>query len=282
MACQAEQTQQAAEKPAPNKLDYAASSAERLTRRFDSVIVGAWVKSDYLDAVAARHSTFAAHSEASGITVLHINPANRVGDSLEIGAGYNNHEGYPMKLGYKPGHNPHSLETTYTDGEPAGSFDELGYHIFANDTTLLLSKYAPDKRLLSTTRFRRVLRHLPTADNLELGLSHAVNTLLFAGTFAGTDFAGRAARLQFTADGYVRGIPGVHTYQVQTDFAVSIENNLDHIFLDIYEKRQQRLAYTFRADSLYLHETKTVLGTDSISELQNARLLYRLVRLDEP
>ncbi|GAB3848812.1 hypothetical protein GCM10028822_12260 [Hymenobacter terrigena] len=89
-----------------------------------------------------------------------------------------------------------------------------------------------------------------------------------------TDSAGHVSSVHFTADGKVQGLPGHKAYQVNTDFEGPF-HDFDSVFLDIYQKAQDELAFAMNGDTIRLY---TLHDDTSTYKRQRGRLRYMLIR----
>jgi hypothetical protein len=257
----------------------AAVQAEALAAQFGPILRGGWVNADYLAAVRRTKSPLQAFELARPVSEVHFNPRRRTGDSLRTMMGLGNHEGAPLTVYFRPGLGLTALPTSYRDYETPASFSQLGYQISARDTTLQLTTYSKARKVLARTTLQRV----PGASLTELDAAQrAVNQLLLAGSYLGTDSLGRLARLQFTADGRVKGLKGFQKYDVAIDFGGGPGNDIDHIKLDVYTRHSRPMAYRHSGDTLHLYAATLLLpgpATDlEVETLVRGRRLFTLVR----
>jgi hypothetical protein len=273
----------ACQRPQPESADPARSgeaaalltpAATATLQRVSPFMRGVWVKTDYLAAIKRTRSPFAASSKLTDIVALSIDPRQAAGDSLVIGASLNNHEGASFSALLRQGLQLTSLPVTWPDYVQPTNFYELSYRITASDTAVLLNKYNPQKRLLQSVQFSRVPGVPFSETSPSDGLQYFVNRQLLAGTYTATDAKGNKKQVQFSPTGQVTGLDGFREYYLATDFAVTMENNLDNIIFDIGTKRQQDFVYTISQDTMRLYTAQVVEP-----DLVRGPLQYTLVRV---
>ncbi|MFC7667971.1 hypothetical protein ACFQT0_11680 [Hymenobacter humi] len=217
------------------------------------------------------------------VSEIHINPAARTGDSLVTELGLGNHEGGNMTLYFRAGQQANALPTSFRNYDSPGSFAELSYRVGGRDTTLQLTTFSQERKVLSRASYQRVAGARPGT----LGaLNRAVNKLLFAGSYTGVDSLGRPVRMQFEADGRLKGLKGFKSYSVNTDFSGGPGADIDHLVLDPQTPHRKLMGYHHRADTLRLYaaklvEPRLVAGSQddyTLPELVRGRLLFTLVR----
>jgi hypothetical protein len=243
---------------------------QALVQKLKPIIQGGWVNKAYIDKILKTKSPQAA-SDASGIiTAMWI---NFKGDSLEIGANYNNHEGNVIKGKLKPGRRPFVLGF-YNDN---GTDDELGYTFKNGDTVLLLYTHdAGTKRVIKTEYVKSLIRSDNFSDKTDYldEVDYLINRGLIAGKYVNTDTLGAKSDVVFTNGGNVKGLSNFKTYYIQDDFT-GPEENLDQIIFELYKKNQVDFAFKIKADTLSIFTTKE--SADS-TELYYNKLVYKLVK----
>ena len=175
-----------------------------------------------------------------------------------------------MSIYFKPGLQPNSLPTSYRYYESAGSFSELSYNIGASDTTLVLTTYNKNHKVLARATYQRV--HGASLANL-VALNQAVRQLLFVGRYTGTDSIGRAVQMEFTASGRFQGLNGFRAYDVQTDF---LSDTIDYLTLDAETKHIRHMGFRRSADTLRLYAARE--EDNPVPTMVRGRLLFTLVR----
>ncbi|MCB2410785.1 hypothetical protein [Hymenobacter lucidus] len=251
------------------------AQAQVLARQFGPFLRGAWVNTEYLTAVNKTKSPILAADRAGRVSEMDISLAGQAGDSLEVILGLGNHEGDDMTIYFRPGLQATSLPTNYLDYKEPSNFTEISYVLGPGDTMLVLTTYSKARQIVDRSSFRRVPGVQP--GKLD-GLNAAVNSLLFAGRYAGIDSVGKPVQLQFTASGQLRGLAGVDAYYTSTDFGVGPGNDIDNITFKNKDTPVRTLGFQHRADSVRLFATKLVFDKDSVETLVRGRVLYKLKR----
>ena len=248
------------------------------------ILSGAWLNATYMASLRKTHSPRQAHGHwgSSGITEILIDPTSYKGDSMAVALGISNHEGMPLRYVHlRQGQAANSWPTTsYAEGNGDALLEiNLRYTIRNADTLLYLDQRNKKTKRVITTAFQQLrgcsgkgaaLQSPP----LQIPLSHFVNCLDFAGIHLLTDSVGHNSSVRFTEDGNVQGLQGHQTYEVNTDFEGPF-HELDTVFLDIYQKTQQVLAFTTNGDTVRLY---TVHDDTITYKRQRGRLCYTLIR----
>lgn len=283
LACQnsdSEQRSATATPPADTAVAPAAGAApstqtQMLARQFGPFLRGTWVNTEYLAAVTKAKSPILAADKVGEVSEMDISLARQAGDSLEVTLALNNHEGGSLTVYFRPGLQATSLPTSYPDYEVLSNFTEISYVLGPGDTMLVLTTYSKARTIVDRSSFRRVPG--VRVGKLE-GLNTAVNRLLFAGRYTGLDSLGRPVQLQLTADGQLRGLPGVDTYYVSTDFGGGPGNNIDNLTLSYQNTPVRTLGFQHRVDTVRLFATRLAFDKDSVETLVRGRVLYTLRR----
>ena len=252
-------------------------ATKSFARQVWPIVAGTWVNFAYAEKLRKTHSPRLAHKhwDRSGITVILIDPQNQKGDSMVVTLGSANHEGLPTRYVHmRPGKTSNSLATTGQTGAAEETDVSIRYGFLKGDTLLYLDQYDKKTAKILTTAFQKV-RSLPkTGITLQTALDHFVNSLDFQGTYKGVDSTGNEFPVRFTNTGQVKGIPGIKTYQVNTDFEGPF-HELDAVFFDIYQKNQQQLAFEIHRDTIRLYG---VLDDTTLYKRTRGRLRYTLVK----
>ncbi len=260
------------------------SATGSITQRMRPLLGGAWLNSTYAAYLQKNHSPRQAHGHwgASDITEILIDPLSFKGDSMAVAMGAANHEGLPLRYVHlREGKAANSWPTTTNAGEGDDELLEtsLRHQIHNADTLLYLDQRNKKTGRVITTAFQRLCGSSGSgaalqSPPLQVPLARFVNGLLFTGTHSMTDSADHISSVHFTADGKVQGLPGHKAYQVNTDFEGPF-HELDTVFLDIYQKTQEELAFTTNGDTIRLY---TVHDDTTTYKRQRGRLRYTLIR----
>jgi hypothetical protein len=243
------------------------------------------VSSQYLNAVArSRSPEKASESFPDGPVAIFINPIPATADSIKAGVVYNMHEGGEITVLFRAGREPHSVQVKLREGD--NTVSDLVYHVSSTDTTLTLLLRATKQ--IKRLTYRRALRANGKTD-LSNGVENALNKILVASSYTGTDSLGHPVQARFSANGQLTGLPFT-TYLIHTDFfSPSIG---DALIFDSDTKRRKELAAAFGRDTLRLytiHETifYAAASTDSVRldsayNFRRGHLRYQLVRVKQP
>ncbi|TGE28537.1 hypothetical protein [Hymenobacter metallicola] len=274
IACQqsASTEQAAATAPPPqSQTTYPAT----LAQRFGPLLRGSWVNADYLAHVRKSHSPQLAFDYTGEISEFSISLAKQSADSLVVGLGLGNHEGGNLTIYFRSGLQPNSLPTNWPDYEEPGNVSEISCQVGPRDTTLVLTTYSRDRKVVRRVSYERVPG--VAADEI-VALNRAVNTVLFAGRYTGQDSVGRPVQIQFTPDGRVQGLPGATSYDTSTDFGGGPGNDIDNVTFSNAARADRTIHFTRNADTLRLYSTTLLEPVDDAPTLTRGHLLYRLVR----
>jgi len=233
---------------------------------FKSILNGVWYQASYIDSIQKTKSPFLSRNSLAEYVELYINPEETTGDSLEIGAP-GIHEGTSFTIYFRPGMTHTSLPTNIVDYDTASNFYELGYNISVGDTSLILSIYNKDKKIIYQTQY------LKAPKNSEQPLQYMVNRTLFAGRYKAEDSSGQVSILRFTNDGQLYGLPNYKKYYVLTDFVAESDNSVDQVCFDIQTDNQRCYGFTIQADTINLYDLKESMDTTQFGELK-----YKLVK----
>ncbi|TGE10416.1 hypothetical protein [Hymenobacter fodinae] len=242
--------------------------------RVAPILRGVWVKADYLADVARTKSPLKSARKLTDLVAFSVEPGRANGDSLLVDANYNNHEAATFQVVLRPGLQPTSLPTTWSDYAQLTNFYELAYRLSPTDTVLVLNKYNQQKRLLQSVSYSRIPGVPPSNSAPSDGLQYFVNRQLLAGTYTALDAKGNKKEVRFTPTGQVEGLDNFRQYYVATDFVVTVENNLDNLIFDIGTKRQQDYVYTISHDTVRLYNARV-----AEPDLLRGPLQYTLVRV---
>ncbi|WPU95384.1 hypothetical protein SNE25_07590 [Mucilaginibacter sabulilitoris] len=240
-------------------------NSKLLIAEFKPIIQGVWVKSAYIDKVIQTKSPLAAAGEDNGMTTMIINTDQIAGDSISVGAGWNNHDGSNLILRFKAG----SQKATIQFGT-----GDLGYSVKGRDT--ILTTYWPgekDKSKMIATHYKRAFKK--NTEELGLGLDYMINKGIIAGNYILTDDSGNKSKVNFNADGSVNGILNFKKYGINIDLNSDVMDNLDEIGFDFNRKGHKSYSFKINADTLMLYETKP--NTDSTLLILD-ELKYKLVK----
>ena len=259
-------------------------AADSIAQRIRHLLGGAWLNTTYTAYLQKTHSPRQAHGHwgTSGITEMLIDPQSYKGDTMAVALGAANHEGLPLRYVHlQDGKAANSWPTTSNAEEIGDDLLEMSlrHQIHNADTLLHLDQRNKKTGRVKTTSFRR-LRGSSGAGAamqsppLQITLSRFVNSLIFTGTHSITDSVGHVSSVHFTPNGNVQGLPRHKAYQINTDFEGPL-HELDTVFLDIYQKTQEELAFATNGDTIRLY---TVHNDTTAYKRQRGHLRYTLVR----
>lgn len=233
------------------------------------ILNGVWIPDKYIKAIKKTMSPIEASAVLKGLSELTIDTTQIAGDSMFVGAGWNNHEGDGFYMWFKPGQETASYRTNRRDYDNQSNFYELGYEINRADTSLILYHYSLDKKLLDKSNFSKVSG---ASAELSEGFQYFVNSVLITGKYK---LQGSGQTVEFTNSGQVSGLDNFNKYFIQTDFVVTADNNIDNVIFDVYTESSKTFAFKIKADTLEFYTTTT--DTTSM-ELSINKLKYRLVK----
>ncbi len=170
-------------------------------------------------------------------------------------------------LYFKQGQTGASLPTNIVDYDTPGNFYELGYTISGDDTSLVISLYNKDKKIIDQTKY------LKAPENTKGALQYMVNKTLFAGSYKAEDSSGHISNIKFTNDGEIDGFRNFKKYYVLTDFVAEPENSIDEVCFDIQTDDQKCFGYNITADTIKLYDVKESQDSSAFGKLK-----YKLVK----
>jgi len=263
-----------------SQMDNNTSQMESLKQHFIPKIKGVWVLTDYINEIEktksplkSRHKLY--ENNFNTITTMVIDVANQ-SDSIEVGAGMNNHEGYDFVIYFQAGKDENRLKTNIIDYDEESNFYEIGYEIKNNITYLFLYHYDKTNKLIGKTQFSKVVEE--TQDNdLGFGLQYMVNKKLLSGNFTLIDSTDRKTKIKFNADGTLTGFLNFKTYYVLTDYlGAAVIPDIDMVN---FRNKENWELYAFRVvkDTILLY---SVIYDEEIEEAMTFdKLIYKLVRM---
>lgn len=257
------------------------SNAENIANQIDSlkqtfvpILNGVWVLTDYITAIEQTKSPIKASDKLQGVVTLIIDATTK-SDSIEVGASWNNHEGYNFTIYFLTGHNQNSLKTNIPDYDEKSNFYELGYETINEKTSLFLYHYDKTNKLIDKKRFSKVAVKQQDSD-AAWGLQNIVNEKLFSGNYLLIDSTNSTTKINLKSDGSLTGYSDFKTYYVLTDFMGGPEAILDGIAFNLNEKNSKWFAFKINSDTTYLYSTT---GDEEAGELlQLDKIQYKLVR----
>jgi len=202
--------------------------SNELIEKFKPFLNGTWVPVDYIKAIVKTKSPLKSSEEITFISEFSIDTTGIIKDSIHVLAAMGNHEGYDFYVYFKQGITSTSLLTDINGySEELSSSYELGYVISKSDTSLILSHYDKNKKLLDETKYIKAPVNESNNEEDASGLQYMVNKKLVSGTYIVTDSTGGETQVELTNEGKIMGFPGFKTYYVITDFVADPENTTD-------------------------------------------------------
>lgn len=249
------------------------TEAETIFDRVMPIMRGTWVMTDYINNLQQTKSPLAASAVLKDVVMLDIDTIGYAGDSCGVSGSLNNHEGLAFNIYFRKGHTETSIPVAYSDND--GSSYELDYTIANNDTTLILSHYGKDGKLINNRNFTKWKQ--PVADYDEpSGLQRTANKILFAGKYKATDDAGKTADWELTSGGIALGVEGHKTFYVFTDFLGEGDGYMiDEMCFDEHEKTQKPYIFSIKGDTTFLYQAKE--NTER-TKVEKGDLKYTLIK----
>jgi hypothetical protein len=189
-----------------------------LRKKFVPYLQGTWVKTDYINDIAKTKSPFRSYSKLGGVVSLVIDAKDATEDSLQVGFSLNDHEGTDFYLFFKPGLLPSALPANLRDYDNPANFYELGYIHSGADTSLVLYRFSPEKKLIDSVRFTKAHQYTAADNDVGEGIAWIVNKVVIAGTYRTFDSSGKESTVHFSEDNKVTGFGGFTNYMLITDF----------------------------------------------------------------
>lgn len=248
------------------------NATEALIKKFNPIINGVWVKTDYILDITKNKSPYQSGADFNNQATIVIDTSYLAKDTLSVGASLNNHEGSNFTILFAPGQQPNSLKTRLLDYDTETNYYELGYEIAHNDTNIVLYHYNKKNKLIDEVKYTRVLNSQPKNGGADYGISYITNKLLITGKYTLADSSGSPMNIQFYNDSKVLGLGDFTTYEVITDFT---ECNTDLIYFDDYEKNRHGFSFKLKSDTLNIYEVKE--NADSTKQ-EVGKLKYKLVK----
>ncbi len=254
--------------------DNGANRIDSLKQNFIPIFNGVWVLTDYIKAIEQTKSPLKAADKLQGVVTMIID-AGIKSDSIEVGASWNNHEGYNFTTYFIAGQNLNSLRTNIPDYDERTNYYDLGYETINNETFLFLYHYNKSNKLIDKKRFTKVADEQRDND-AAWGLQYIVNEKLFSGNYLLIDSTNSSSKINLKSDGSLTGYSDFKTFYVFTDFTGGPETILDGIAFNIQTNNSKGFAFKISNDTTYLYSTT---GDEEAGELsQFDRIQYKLVR----
>lgn len=251
-----------------------AAQIDSLKQIFIPVLNGAWVMTDYINAIEETKSPLKSAEKLQGVVTMNID-ATVESDSIEVFATWNNHEGYDFTIHFQSGQQQNSLKTSIPDYDEKSNYYELGYETINDETFLFLYHYNITNELIDKRQFSKVIDE-QQGDDAASGLQYMVNEKLFSGKYLLIDSKNVKTKVSLNSDGSMTGHSDYKTFYVFTDFLGGPEQVLDQIAFNVYEKNARELAFIIKEDAIYLYST---IGDEDAGELLKlGKMQYKLVR----
>lgn len=254
--------------------DNGANQTDSLKQNFIPILNGVWVFTDYINAIEQTKSPLKAADKLQEVVTMIIDGTIK-SDSIEVGASWNNHEGYSFTTYFLTGQTRNSLKTNIPDYDEKSNFYELGYETINNETFLFLYHYNKTNKLLDKKKFTKVADKQLDND-AAWGLQYLVNEKLFSGNYLLIDSTNSTTKVNLKSDGTLTGHSDFKAFYVFTDFMGGPETILDGIAFNLNEKNSKWFAFKINSDTTYLYSTT---GDEEAGELlQIDKIQYKLVR----
>lgn len=250
------------------------NSIDSLKLSFISVLNGVWVLTDYIDAIEQTRSPLKSADKLQGVVTMIID-GTISSDSIEVGASWNNHEGYSFTTYFLIGQNRNSLKTDIPDYNEKSGFYELGYEAINEKTYLFIYHYNEASQLIDKKKFTKVAERHQDND-AAWGIQCVVNEKLFSGNYLLIDSINTTTNINLKIDGSLTGWADFNMYYVFTDFMGGPESVLDGIAFNLNEKKSKWFAFKINRDTTYLY---SMIGDEESGDpLQLDKIQYKLVR----
>jgi hypothetical protein len=230
---------------------------------------------DYIKAIEITKSPLKSADKLQGVVTMVIDTQGQ-SDSIEVGASWNNHEGYSFNMYFQSGQKTNSFKTNLTDYDEASNYFEIGYQSVNNEEVLILYHYNKSNQLIDKKDFTKVADRQQDGD-VAWGIQYVVNEKLFTGNYMLMDGVNPPSNIRLGGDGTLTGHPDLKTYHVQTDFLGGPETLLDGLIFNLNEEHPTLLAFKTSNDTTYLYST---IGDEEAGELlQIDKIVYTLARV---
>ncbi|MES2703254.1 MAG: hypothetical protein V4649_11470 [Bacteroidota bacterium] len=236
-------------------------------------LYGEWAREDYLEDLKKTKSPYKSSRLLNGVVYMYIDTTKPHTDSMEIGASWNNHEGYTFYLYPNKGTTNHSFLISHPDYDDSTSRYELAYVPGNKSRYLTLYHYNKSNAVIDSVRFVSV----PANTALE-PLQYIVNDILIAGSYKCFDSLNRVTTVKFSSEGKISGVANYTDYLIATDFNGGPER-IDYIVLSSGNVRSTYTTYglNFDDDTVRFYGTVEDTLTGGISDSLGA-LRYTLVK----
>ena len=246
---------------------------DTLTLNFPSDFKGNWVLTDYINEIGKTKSPVKSSNKLEGVVAIIIGSAIK-GDSLEVQASWNNHEGLNFYV-YLNKRKKNSFKTNILDYQDKANYYELGYEVINKEVFLFLYHFNKTNELLDKAQFSKITSLSNNKKDVAWGLQYVVNDKLLTGNNLLIDTENHATKLNFNPDGSLTGHPTFKTFHIFTDFMGEPNNNLDLISFNLATGKPTQFAFKIVNDTTYLYTTidNEEEGTSKINKVK-----FKIVR----
>jgi hypothetical protein len=248
-------------------------SSDSLKTAFFAVSKGVWVSTRYIQEIVKTESPLQAAGKLEGVVAM-IVPEKSQGDSVEIQASWNNHEGYSFLIYFQPGEQPNRLVTTMRDANHAADIFEVGYETEDGETHINVYRYDKRQGLVDAQEFTKVADAAPDND-VTWGLQAIVNEKLIAGSYTVYDSTKNMGFLKFNREGTCAGYGDFKSFYLFTDFLGGPMPAFDEIAFNLGTETDRRYAIDRQGDTLLL---SNLVGVEEEGSLKRDKVRLTLVR----
>jgi hypothetical protein len=239
------------------------------------ILNGVWVREDYINSLRVNKSPSKASEFLKEEVSLIFDTASLNIDTLEIGVSFNNHEGGNYFLPIK---DFKGNKARIYAPEQTKSNKEIEFSITEKDTFLFLTKFSKTGKIISKTKFVRVLSNVELINNdLGFGIEYITNVLVIEGEYLLIDSLDNiiSRNINFNKVGSISGWEGINRYNLLTDFVEFEEKMKDDIIILSGNRNVQKkneFKYQFINDTIMIYTR---------SNQSNKNLVYKLVKIEK-
>ncbi len=238
---------------------------------------GVWVLTDYIKMVDSTKSPAQSRVVLRDIVSMVIDTLTAQ-DSLLVDININNHEGWFFTAYLENEQTAGHLKTDMRDYDDSTNYYELGIEVINNENFLFLYHYNEANELLQKVQFTKVADKTAGDDmRIAYGIQYVVNEKIFAGDYTVIEGNYVGADITFQVDGSLTGLPGISSYYVFTDYAISPSDYPDVILFDFMTPQRQELVFQVQQDTLALYKS-VEFGQEGTGNLKAGALAYKLAR----
>ena len=238
---------------------------------------GDWVLMEYVNSIEKTLSPIKSAFKLVGVVAISVPEINN-NNTIEIGASWNNHEGYSFRVFLQEGQEINNLKTDLNDFENESYYYDIGTETINNKTYLILYHYNSSNKLLEKIKFVKVKVNKKDEDFSD-AFQQIVNEKIFTGKYLLFDSTNTPLKVTFKSNGIISGHPEFKNYYVFTDFLGGPEPKVDEICFNFETNKKINFVFRAKKDTIFLFN-EVGDGLPGGIPLDFGELKYKLVKIN--